>query len=80
MHRRASAEKITVPADRVRDGLVERAFVNEGFRYRVCGGYAVFRDDSGEEYKGLLAGDGTPLRPGEQVVFLWFAIRRIESN
>ena len=80
IHRRSSIEKLKVPADRVRDGRIEKAYVNEGFRYRDSGGYAVFRDDSGEEYKGLLAEDGTPLRPGEQVVFLWFAIKQLESN
>jgi hypothetical protein len=78
MHRRADLEKVVIPSEKIADGFVQRAYINEGFYYLADGEKTLFLDDNGKEYKGLLDADGGPLPEGKPVVFMWFGIRKAD--
>ena len=72
MYRNADTENIVIPPDRMIDGVRHRAMVDRGYHYVIDGELVAFIDDKGQNYCGLLAGDGSPLPDGAPVVFLWF--------
>ncbi len=78
MHRQADKEGIKAPPNKIADGFVQMASINQGFYYLSDGEKTPFLDDNGQHYQGLLDADGSPLPDGKPVIFLWFPIRRAD--
>jgi hypothetical protein len=68
-----------VPSDKVEGGYLYRAFIHCGAKYKdpLTGELKDFIGEDGRRYIGLLNETGGPLKIGEPINILWFAIREV---